>query len=128
MFRPWAAIAFSTLIFAGCGNNMRSKQKVQDAILSRLQTHSGLDLSALDVMTTSVAFEKNMAYATVAFHPKGDPAVNSGMVMKYTLANRGGKWVVVNVGDSRERTPSGHAATGMEGLPPGHPPIDGRVQ
>ncbi|MBV8072595.1 MAG: hypothetical protein JO270_22015, partial [Acidobacteriaceae bacterium] len=80
---------------------MRSKDKVQEAIMQRLRTSTGLDVNSLDVTTTSVSFEKNKAFATVAFHPKGDPAINSGMTMKYTLEERGGKWVVVNVGDSQ---------------------------
>jgi len=119
------AVLLVAVLLAGCGNSMRTKEKVQQAILQRLQTRSGLDLSALDVTTTSVSFTKNMAYATVAFHPKSDPDVKSGMVMNYTLESRDGKWVVVNVADSEGHGMAGHgAATGSE-LPPGHPPIGG---
>jgi hypothetical protein len=96
---------------------MQSKEKVQEAIMKRLETHSGLDLKSLDVTTTSVAFDKNMAYATVAFHQKGDASVNSGMVMKYTLENRDGNWTVVKVGNMQEN------ATGGSALPPGHPQV-----
>ena len=92
--------------------------------MSRLQARSGLDLNSLDITTTSVSFDKNMAYADVAFHPKGDSAVNSGMVMKYTLEARDGKWVVIKVASSQ-----GHGAMGDPGaagqLPPGHPAISG---
>ncbi|HZQ53343.1 MAG TPA: hypothetical protein VFB14_14160 [Bryobacteraceae bacterium] len=102
---------------------MKSKQKVQDAIISRLQSRSGLDLNSLDITTTSVSFDKNMAYATVAFHPKGDTRVNSSMVMKYTLEQRDGKWVVVNVSDSQGHGMAGNHASGSGGLPPGHPPV-----
>jgi hypothetical protein len=103
-------------------NGMKDKAKVQAAILDRLRSHSGLDLKSLDVNTTAVSFEKKKAYATVSFHPKGDPVVNSGMSMKYTLEDRDGKWVVTKVGDSE-----GHGMTsGTPGaggaLPPGHPP------
>lgn len=89
--------------------------------MQRLQAHSGLDLNSLDVNTTSVSFDKNLAYATVAFHPKGDSNVNSGMSVKYTLEARDGKWTVVKVGDA-----SGHGAMGDSGatLPPGHPRVD----
>jgi hypothetical protein len=66
-----------------------------------------------------------MAYATVAFHPKSDPSVNGGMVMKYTLEGRDGKWVVVNVADSQGHGMTGHSAAGGDQLPPGHPPITG---
>lgn len=110
---------------------MKSKQKVQEAILNRLQSRSGLDLNALDVTTTAVSFDKNMAYATVAFHPKGDTRVNSSMVMKYTLEQRDGKWVVVNVSDSQGHGMPGSKASGSTELPPGHPPVNpanGQVQ
>ncbi|MBV9267884.1 MAG: hypothetical protein JO061_17075 [Acidobacteriaceae bacterium] len=98
--------------------------------MKRLETHSGLDLKSLDVTTTSVSFDKNMAYATVAFHPKDSKSVNSGMVMKYTLENRDGEWTVVNVGDLHGNgfhngipgtLPPGHPQT--DTLPPGHPAL-----
>jgi hypothetical protein len=118
---------FCCLAFlAACRTDMRDKQKVEQAILDRLQGHSGLDLKALDVTTTAVSFDKNTAYATVSFHPKGDPSLTSGMVMKYTLQNNDGKWVVVNVGDSHGHSISqsngGPGGTGA--LPPGHPQIE----
>ena len=98
---------------------------MQAAIVERLQKSSGLDLANLDVTTTAVNYDKNLAYATVAFHPKGDSSVNSGMVMKYTLEQRDGKWAVVNVGDSQGHGISGHSATGKPSdLPAGHPPLD----
>jgi hypothetical protein len=119
----FAALAVIVLL-AGCGRDIKTKEKVQQAILQRLQTRSGLDLNSLDVTTTSVSFDKNLAYASVAFHPKGDSNVSSGMLMNYTLENRDGKWVVLKVGDSQ-----GHAGMGQTGsaagqLPPGHPPLD----
>ena len=125
-----APIAFLLvfLILSGCSGN-RSKAQVEQAIITRLQTHSGLDLKDLDVTTSSVSFNKNMAYATVAFHPKGDTNLRRGMVMTYTLEQRDGKWVVVGVGDSQGRSMGGHSATGGAQLPPGHPRVgpDGRV-
>ncbi|MBV9154976.1 MAG: hypothetical protein JO097_01850 [Acidobacteriaceae bacterium] len=124
MSRPSAALLAAAVLFAGCGKDIRSKEKIQEAIINRLQSRSGLDLKSLDVTTTSVSFEKNMAYATVAFHPKDDPRVNSGMVMKYTLENRDGKWVVVNVGGAPGHGAMDHAPSGGDQLPPGHPPID----
>jgi hypothetical protein len=112
------------LLLAACGQNIKSKEKVQEAILNRLKTKSGLDLETLDVTTTAVSFDKNMAYATVSFHPKGDSRVNSGMAMTYTLENRGGKWAVVKVGDSHGGGLPGQAPNGAGELPPGHPPVD----
>ena len=122
--RAQLAALVAIVILAGCGKNIRSKEKVQEAILQRLQTRSGLDLKSLDVTTTSVTFEKNLAHASVAFHPKGDTNVNSGMLMNYTLENRDGKWVVVQVGDSQGHTSMGRMGSEAPGLPPGHPPVD----
>jgi hypothetical protein len=124
VLRTQFAALGAIVILAGCGKDIRSKEKVQEAILQRLQARSGLDLKSLDVTTTSVSFEKNLAYARVAFHPKGDTNVSSGMLMNYTLENRDGKWVVIKVGDTQ-----GHARTGQMGsrtdeLPPGHPPVN----
>jgi hypothetical protein len=113
------------VLLAACGSNIRTKEKVQAAILDRLQSRSGLELKSLDVTTTSVSFDKNLAYARVAFHPKGDPNVSSGMMMNYTLENRDGKWVVIQVGDSQGHTMSGAMHAGAaDQLPPGHPAID----
>lgn len=122
MSRVSAALLVAAVLLASCGSSIRNKQKVQEAILNRLQTRSGLDLNALDITTTSVSFNKDMAYATVAFHPKGDPSVNSGMLMKYTLEAREGKWVVVNVGNSQGHA-MGQQSAGGDQLPPGHPPV-----
>ena len=110
---------------------MKSKEKVQAAIMDRIQSKTGLDLKGLDVTTTSVSFEKNMAYATVAFHPKGDTSVSHGMEMKYTLEQHDGQWQVVNVADPHGNTAKATAGTdgppsGMGGqLPPGHPSVEG---
>ena len=118
-----AAALILTVLLAGCGNRMRNQEKVQEAIINRLQTRSGLDLNSLDVTTTSVTFNKNKAYATVAFHPKGDVSVNSGMLMKYTLETREGKWVVIDVSDSQGHGMLGRATANDSSLPPGHPPV-----
>lgn len=125
MLRPTVALLVVAALFSGCGNRIKTKEKVQEAIINRLQTRSGLDINSLDITTTSVTFDKNMAYATVAFHPKGDSNINGGMTMKYTLEARDGKWAVINVGDSQ-----GHSqAHGIPGdasgasLPPGHPAV-----
>lgn len=111
------------LILTACHNELKTKEKVQEAIIGRLAAHSGLDLKSVDVNTTDVSFEKNMAYATVAFHPKGDPTVNSGMTMKYTLEDRDNKWVVVNVADSQGHGLNAHPKDSGAQLPPGHPAL-----
>lgn len=104
---------------------MKTKDKVQAAIIDRLQSHSGLDLKNMDVNTTDVSFENNLAHATVSFHPKGDPNLKSGMTMKYTLESRDGKWVVTKVGDSAGHSASTPMPSGpVENLPAGHPSLD----
>ena len=127
MLRPAAALFLLIVLLTSCRNGLQNKDKVQEAILTRLQKSAGLDLKTLDVTTTDVSFDKNLAYATVAFHPKGDPNVNGGMTMKYTLEERDGKWVVVKVGDSQGHGLSGHSGhgdTAPGSLPAGHPPVD----
>jgi hypothetical protein len=81
----------------------------------------------LDVTTTSVTFDRNVAYATVTFHPKSDPSIVNGMTMKYTLENRSGKWAVVAVADSQGHGLASHTAAAAQELPPGHPAVDGSV-
>jgi hypothetical protein len=119
-----AAILPVAFLLLGCQNSTQSKEKVQAAIMDRIQNKTGLDLKGLDVTMTSVSFEKNVAHATVAFHPKGDSSVSHGMEMKYTLEQRDGQWQVVNVSDPHgnpARSPSGMGGQ----LPPGHPSVEG---
>lgn len=137
VLRPSAALFLVIFSLTSCRNGLESKDKVQGAIVQRLQTSSGLDLKSLDVTTTDVSFDKNLAYATVAFHPKGDANVTSGMTMKYTLEQRDGKWAIVKVGNSQGHgSPgngsqgngsTGQGAPGGSGLPAGHPPVDGAM-
>jgi len=122
--RQLAALLVAIVLLAACGPNIKSKEKVQEAIVNRLKANSGLDPNKLDITTTGVSFDKDMAYATVAFHQKGDSSLGSEMVMTYTLQNRGGKWAVVKVGDSHGRSVTGQAPNGAGELPPGHPPLD----
>lgn len=79
-------------------------------------------MKSMTVSTTDVSFDKSKAYATVAIHPNSEPAVNGGMVMKYTLEERDGKWVVIGVGDSKGHGFQGGVPSGGGvQLPPGHP-------
>lgn len=102
---------------------MQSREKIQQAIIARLASNSGIDLSALDVTTTSVSFHDKTAYATVAFHPKNDTNIASNMLMKYTLKAENGKWVVVKAEHSPGELAPGAANATNGQLPPGHPPI-----
>lgn len=122
--RHLGALLVGFAMFAACGPKINSKEKVEEAIVSHLKHNSGLDLNKLEITTTGVSFDKNMAYTTVAFHQKGDSTLGSGMVMTYTLQNRGDKWAVVKVGDSHGRSVAGQASNAAGDLPPGHPPLD----
>jgi hypothetical protein len=127
MLRPLAVIPLMALLLTGCGESDKTKEKVQQAIVGHLQATSGLDLNALDFNTTSITFDKNFAYAAVAFHPKNDENLNDGMTMTYTLQDRNGKWVVIKVGDGQGHGTRAGMAPGSKGdeneLPPGHPPV-----
>jgi hypothetical protein len=122
VLRTTAVPFLAVVLVCGCGPNIKSKEKVEEAILKRLQTSAGLDLKSLDVNTNSVTFDNNMAYASVAFHQKDDPNLKS-LVMTYTLENRSGQWVVVKVGSPQGHDMSG-SPSGQTDLPPGHPPVD----
>ncbi len=112
------------IALAACGTNIKTKEKVNEAVMERLRKSSGLDLNSLEVTTTSVKFNGNLASATVAFRPKGETSLKSGMVMVYSLEQRGNKWVVTKVGGSHGGSP-GDASPGssVSTLPPGHPPV-----
>lgn len=112
------------LVLTACGNDMKNRDNVRQAILSRLQDHSGLDLKNLDVNITALTFDKNTARATVFFHPKNDSKLDGGMTMKYTLTERDGKWVVASVADSQGHGVPGGSPAGSTELPPGHPALD----
>jgi hypothetical protein len=122
VLRPVTALFLAAVLLASCGDSMKTKEKVQAAIVDRVQSKSGLDPKTLDINTTSLSFEKNMAYATVAFHPKGDTTIHSGMEMKYTLEDRDGKWVVVKVANACGSAVGGQPQSGTQ-LPPGHPSV-----
>lgn len=116
------------LFLTACRDEAKSKAQIQQAIVDRLQQHSGLDLNAIDINTTDVKFDKNTAAATVSFHPKGDNTVNGGMTMTYALEERDGKWVVTGVKGMNGMP--GHPSTagplngtGTGEMPPGHPQI-----
>ena len=129
---PLLALSVFVLL-TGCRDELKTKEKVQEAVVERLKAHSGLELKDLDVTTTDVKFDKNTATATVAFHPKGDVTVNSGMTMKYNLEERNGKWAVTGVNNAAGTPLATHPpvtpgiaapnAGGASELPAGHPAV-----
>jgi len=115
----WLALCLP-LLTIGCSQNVHNKDAVRQGIIDHLSARKGLDLdmSAMDVDVTSVAFRENEADATVSFRPKG--AKGGGMQMKYTLERKGNLWAVKS---KAEAGGSPHGGGGGD-LPPGHPPMN----
>lgn len=107
-------------ILAGCGSDIKTKERVQSDLKTHLQK-VGLDVERLDVAVTEVAFDKDMANATVTFSPKGATNVHDGIMMHYTLQAKDGHWVVVGRADSQGHGMGGPSAN--PNLPAGHPPM-----
>jgi len=83
------------LLLAACAQkNIENKDAIRQAVLEYLsskQAQTGLDVSAMDVDVTAMAFERDTARATVLFKVKNG---DGGMQMNYTLDRKGDKWVV----------------------------------
>ena len=119
-------VAFVTL--AACSKNIQNPEAVKQGVLDYLKEKAptmGLNMAAMEVTVSSVSFEKDVARASVSFHPKGTPA-DGGMAMSYVMERKGDKWAV------KGRQASAANAHGNEGLPqaapsgmpPGHSVID----
>lgn len=120
---PWAAAAALVLI-AACGKNIQTTEAVRDGILEYLKTRSDIDLKNMTVDVSSVSFRQGEADATVTFRATGISDPSGTMAIRYTLEEKGGKWVV----KGRASTGSGgpHGAQPPAGaLPPGHPTTPG---
>jgi hypothetical protein len=137
-----ATIVLVTIALLGaCSKNIQNEEAVKTGVLDYLQARSaetGLNMAAMDVSVSSLAFEKDTARANVSFHPKGMPG-GGGMSRQYVLDRKGDKWIV-NKAQSGAVTmsnpdgssqplpggalPPGHPPAGATGgeLPPGHPP------
>jgi hypothetical protein len=114
------------LLLSACSRNIQNPEAVRQGVvdyLNQRKAQTGLDMTSMDIVVTSVAFEKDQAHATLSFRPKG--AAN-GMTMNYTLEQKGSQWVVKGRADSG---PNAHGAGGMPpaggALPEGHAPTGG---
>jgi hypothetical protein len=120
MYNSFVRFAFvsTTLLAAlflfGCTKDINNKEAVKEAVMKRLATVSGLNMSGMEVEISSVSFQGNEADAKVAFKAKG---TNDSMLnMSYKLERKGDEWIVKS---------SSGGMGGMGGgsnLPPGHPP------
>ena len=119
------------VFLSGCSRSGQTPEAVKQGIMDYLASRADLDLGAIQVAVTSVQFRQNEADATVAFRPRGGPP-GSGMEMRYTLENKGGRWVVKGKGQAPAGV-SPHGAPPREegvkapgsGMPPDHPPVGG---
>ena len=115
-------IALLCCVLTGCNRANQNKEAIRQGVIDYVATK--VNVSAMDVDVTSIAFKGDQADATVAFRAKG-AAAGSGLEMRYTLEQKSGKWVVK---DKAEAGGSPHGAAAAPGgdsaLPPGHPSVD----
>lgn len=129
------------LMLAACSrNDIDNKEAVRAAMAEYLTSRTaetGLDPQRMDINVDAVAFERDVARATVSFTVKG---TDSGMQLNYTLDRKGNKWVVRGkqdatagphpvAGPQTGAAPEAPAISiplpGQQGkLPEGHPPVD----
>ncbi len=124
------------LVFlAACAKDIQNPEAVRQGVVDYLKQRSadiGIDMNNINVTVTNVAFEKNVARASVSFSAKGGPA-NAGMSMSYVLDRKGDKWAVrgrqsntANPHGAGQLLPGTETAPGA--LPPNHPPAAGSPQ
>jgi hypothetical protein len=126
------SLALAWCALSGCNRASQSKEAIRQGVIDYVT--SKVNVGAMDVDVISIDFKGNEADATVAFKAKGADA-SSGLQMRYTLEQKGGKWVVK---DKAQAGGSPHGAGALPGasphgngmqpgggeLPPGHPPMD----
>ena len=116
------AIALLCCVLNGCQRANQDKEAIRQGVLDYIAAK--VNVSAMDVDVTSIAFKGNEADATVAFRAKG-AAPGSGLEMRYTLEQKSGKWVVKDKAEAGGSPHSaGAPASGGATLPPGHPSVD----
>lgn len=109
-------LALSSLFLIGCAKNIETKEAVQEAVMKRLSTVSGLNVAGMDVEIANLSFQGKQAEADVVFRAKGSS--ETMLKMKYKLEREGDQWVV----KSSSGGMGGPGAAPPATLPPGHPP------
>ncbi len=113
------------LFLCSCGSKARTREAVERGIRKGVSERSGLNMSNMDITVNSVNFHGNKADAVVAFAPKGG-LISQGLVMRYTLEQRGDEWVIVGRSQADMRSHAGTSENnGAAPLPPGHPGLSG---
>jgi hypothetical protein len=127
----------AVLVLGACAKNIQNKEAVRAAIFDHLnasQAKTGLNMSAMDMDVTTLAFSGNEARATVFFRVKSGDG-GGGMSMNCVLDRKGDHWVFRGwqesganphgAGQALPAAPPDHPSMGEPAskLPPGHPPI-----
>jgi hypothetical protein len=97
------------LALAGCHSGNQDREAVHQGILDHL-AEAGFSNQNMDVSLTSLQFNGDKADAVVQIAPKGANHTQ-GMQMRYSLQQKGSRWVVVGRAD----TGAGHGG----GIAPG---------
>ncbi len=104
------------LVLAGCAKNIETKEAVQEAVMKRLTTVSGLNVAGMDIEIANLSFQGKQADAEVVFRAKG--SAETMLKMKYKLEREGDAWVVKS--SSGGMGGGMGAAPGGGGVPEGH--------
>ncbi len=87
------AVALGLICLLACSHgNIDTKEAVRQGVIDYLAGVQNLNVSAMNVVVTSVTFKENEATALVSFAPKG--AGGSPVTIPYTLERKGSHWVV----------------------------------
>lgn len=113
-------LALLCLFLIGCAKNIETKEAVQEAILKRLSTVSGLNVAGMDIDVSNLSFQGKQAEADVVFRAKGSS--ETMLKMKYKLEREGDVWVVKSSSGGMGGMGGGPSGGPAAPLPPGHPP------
>jgi len=122
----WCALLAAFSVLGACSHsNIQNPEAVKQAVLEYLNARAaqtGLNMDVMDLVVTSVTFQKDEAQTTILFKLKNTG--QGGMSMNYTLDRKGDKWVVRGRQDN-VASPHGGGATpgGTTELPPDHPSV-----
>jgi hypothetical protein len=86
------------LALAGCHGGNQDREAVHQGILDHL-AEAGFSNQNMDVAVTSLQFNGDKADALVEITPKG-ASHGQGMQMRYSLQQKGSRWVVVGRADT----------------------------
>ena len=122
-------IFLAALVLAACSKSIQTPDAIRTAVVEYLnarQSTTGLDLSAMQLDVTALAFEKDQARATIRFTPKTGGG-SGGMDITYQFERKGNKWAVKpkSAADAHGNMGSGGGMPDMPTgeMPAGHPTV-----